>query len=697
VHIDPITGEVTREDSYDVLVLPYVTPQVIIDVKLEADAFIKRSCVDGKIYLNPRILTYDGLFSVTIIDCLNSTVKAQMLNQTLCSLVDDLWSNNIVAAYNALLSTIEDKYDWLKSMVQGCIHAYSTGGFKGLVVHLVQLAAEPRSITEDNGVLKWTSPSTMMPREYIAGMIAGLIGTVVSVVGLILSIVSRVASVALTVLGTLISGIANSFKYDSDNTCCLWQAVGDQLVIPACPVPITHEEIAMPEWYHEYYLNGQSVVIMYVPGAVILIGPGPDVANYFDNLIQGEEDLEIPDLRVEVHASLTMSCETRAFHDFITDTVYLERSGASQLYPCLYMDKLTLDYSNTVKRVYDLCVATAPSVPFLSANQNDEPYNLSSNDDKLLYAAVASNTFIFLMFMLLTNDSFSQAISAQDKTHADELRLDDDSLLAVSARDAYLYSESDAGYKTQWANYVTGAESLFSQVDDAYLINGFKGTPIKRSTTYVGTRTTFKVGRYFTEWFVNQGHSYGDPVSVSASMKYAFNVPVYNARTFWFWIVTAALTTAVVATVAVIATVKFKQFCTLKRERNHMLFDDAQEQYRNALKGDPDDNGNPTFDPSSEEGKAIIRQRGKAFRKQALKNNLWANVIGGSRYEVGSFWGEKDTSDGDSSIVSSAQDAFQSMFVDTPLANEAVTPVEEPSTSLDSIRYLITGYTPANT
>lgn len=121
---------------------------------------------------------------------------------------------------------------------------------------------------------------------------------------------------------------------------------------------------------------------------------------------------------------------------------------------------------------------------------------------------------------------------------------------------------------------------------------------------------------YNAAWITNTKAYAGNIETYSPNMQDAILLPDYDAVSFWRNLVISALVVTAVAVVTTVAALKVRKVILQKRALNQAKIAAAYDDLTK----------NPTKDNY------------EAYRKAVKKNNLWANFIGGSKFDLESYW-----------------------------------------------------------
>jgi hypothetical protein len=594
----------------------------------------------------------------------------------------------------ATRESIAEKSKVIRTFFGRLASHYAQGGLRGAIQYIICFAKGGNSLTDDEGLLTFTDNKSLLPREFIVGILAQVVQVVSIVVSMIVACFSRVLGAILSVAATVLWSVIGSAISTNSDTRSSFTVLEDYnaevAILPCAPLSMLQGEIDisfMPsifQWYLDMVSLGSPVVYANVPGGILYIGPG----GYSD------DGSSITTIRWEFHPS-TMPLDrwaTRLFFSAIVSVsdddgprlslTKLRKAGGSQYIANAWHDLLNYNSAR------DADVYNDPSTG-----------RLSQANDNLELGSVCFSTVVFLAWIAIQNDViYGKAAPKKDDEDYEFFigpYITDHNLEYIMHDAAAWFGGSTAVHVSSWNDLTKCAINICN--------NNYRGAFSFHDTD--GDGYEYKSSQFSSDvsWVIMKGNFYGEANILPSRTEYELQLPKFNSRTYWTWVAATAIATATIAAVTIVATVKFKLFAKRKRADNVARYNSVRDDYNNAVNGtktviDPEtgEQKQVPFDVNSEEGKAYINSKYKEYKRTARINNLWARIIGGTRYDITTFYGEAaDESEGVSS-VDSASTASQLEMNDLLYASQedSLSANDESQAYGPAIINLITGFDP---
>lgn len=569
--------------------------------------------VVGKGYVN-------SIWSIVKDNLESSALNSFILRLANCCLA----GYNVATEITTLVSEgIANKYKSITNFAKGVSSAYNRGGIYGVACYILTYVKELCESREDDGLMHFTDNKRFAPDIYLAGIISAIFGVVSVLVQFIVTVFSRILGVAIAILGTIASSIFKAITYDYDSTNSAMNT-SDKVTIPIAPYGLCQGTISIEDVWNEDILSlleqGENFVYCDIPGGFLILGPGAFT-----------DDGAISALRYEFHPSI-VDCGNAAsrFIKFLwlNDMVTFEFSGSMHLIPRLA--NLTIG-----QRLYCLDRIQTFWVEGLtdSTLSNQENEHLSNADDEKLRNFICQNMSLGLFFIGLQRG-----------------------ITGLSGDDFYLLYEYSGSSVTEPVDYYKAKVSSGAPSGKGFGV----WSPLLHTGEWgfdfdfneVGGRTYhiyFNNSATLPQWLeisnqcvslyenesslgdrvdyvINHNQYFGDLTCFNNDIVPAIYTPKYDKKTFWTILITTLVVTALV-TVAISVTVfKVKKAIIAKRAANQAKVAKAYDELTN--------------DPTNKE-------KYQAYYKAVKKNNLWANLIGGSKFDTESYWnGATNASEG---------------------------------------------------
>jgi hypothetical protein len=552
--------------------------------------------------------------------------ESSMLNDYIQRACDILLSGQQKAetVTSLVVEATQSKYKSVVRFGKGISASFSRGGIYGAACYIIAYVKELMSAEDNDGTFHFTDNSRYAPQVYLAGVISAVITTAGALLMMLGMIFGKIAGAALAIIGSIMTSVVKAFQYDYSSTNAAVNTAED-VIIPACPFAMykgsalvsafdLNDDIAA--------LLGQGETLLYaeIPGGFVLMGPGS-----FD------DSGKVTSINYECHPSVA---DGRAACELVANFAHLHVLSFTLQVPSESMWLITphIRHSGTEAGRSDANIIAsfwdrAVSNNTLANQSNDR---LSNNDDLKLRQILACNMFIMGLYIALIGGSDLMEVTGYNTIYVSASTGQGDHKIGHT-----LVRDNTLGHGC------TGLWSYFAYVGSANTYERFIVGDVTYDVYFNGHDA--QGDYYFDEdwsWIVSQMVEpfeiiydggvqaspayallnycmyYNELVVYPNSMTYAIYTPQYDKKSFWSVII-GTLVIATLVTVAVtIATVKVKRAIAAKRAVNEAKIAQAYD--------------NLQHDPSKENY--------DAYRKAVKKNNLWANVIGGSKFDLESYW-----------------------------------------------------------
>jgi hypothetical protein len=565
----------------------------------------------------------------------------------------------IRGGFDAVTTFIGSIDSWIRNAAASVQHvfkvlvkAFQQGGIVGMASAIVQLYSSPtNSIVSDDGLLQFTDNEKLMPKEYIAGIIAVVVTVVTGIAALIASIFNPVIGAIAAAVGTVFYGIIQSFTMDWNGTFCQAEINVSREIMDNFPVGLFQSEISfdtlgIPEEeiteLSEVFSGANYVT---VPGGILLIGASPAEQVFRFEFHPGIHHTRF-DLLFEaklIDYEILLPIDGGWMHGFLMK---------GRHYPVPTINILdTLDYLEIDSLLID-----------------GEGY-YKGKSDAYLSIAYSANIAAFLLFVHLAalhgDNIYEYKVPAsgyignmfagpwKDGRHVDLSVEFKDNLYAVFysplADDLLRRSHYYQAYYDYFAKFTGWDEAVQFAVDSTFAVDdefpsliprsfGFSLMHINSEDWDTGMRKDANGNYTILPELINSPYSSfhivmgdigaimthriwaGGVTDVTSNMLWAVKMPKWNRRTFIAWVALATLVTAVVVATTAIITVRVKRAIQTARAESTRKVESAWEKYTDA------------------ENPAEAQAAYQTYRKAVRTANLKAKFIGGTRYDISGYW-----------------------------------------------------------
>jgi hypothetical protein len=531
------------------------------------------------------------------------------------------------------------------------VKAFQQGGIVGMASAIVQLYSSPtNSVVSEDGLLQFTDNEKLMPKEYIAGIIAVVVTAVTGIAALIASIFNPIIGAVAAVVGTVFYGIIQSFTMDWNGTFCQAEINISREIMDNFPVGLFQSEISfdalgVPEEEIGDLLevfSGANYVT--VPGGILLIGASPAERVF----------------RFEFHPGIHHTRFDLLFESKLIDYEILLPIDGGWMHGFLMKGR---HYPVPTINILD----TLNYLEIDSLMIDGEGY-YKGKSDTYLSIAYSANIAAFLLFVRLAaihgNNLYEYKIPASGYigNMGGGHWKDGDSDLSVTFKDnlyAVFYSpladdllrrpQYYHAYYDYFTKFTGWDEAVQFAIDSTFAVNDAFPGLIPRSFGFSLMHISSEEwdtcmlkdvnGNYsIRPELINCPHSSfhiimedisaimthriwaGGVTDVTSNMLWAVKMPKWNRRTFITWIALATLVTAVVVVTAAVVTVSVKRAIRKARAESARKVESAWRKYIGA------------------ENPAEAQAAYKSYRKSVKMANLKAMFIGGTRYDAAGYW-----------------------------------------------------------
>lgn len=620
-------------------------------------------------------------------------VESTTMNEVICDSVDALQTNTI----SGYLETAQVKYDSKKTVrtfVQKLVNSYKVGGLRGFLLFIIRLIKAQGSIADKDGKMMFTDNAALIPKEFIVGIVGTIIGAVLTVVGTILTIVAPIIGIIVSGIGSLLWSVLGSVKSTYNDTFSRMEEflteTEELFALPYSPIALFRGSSAVSDslfkWYLDYYKTHQHCTYVQVPGGVLFVGPG----KFADNG-------ELTEARFEFHP-FTLPINSYGWIKFQAMFRDDEYTGKHRIHARIIDSRYI--YSAWSNILSDSSCYSTPS--------NTPDGHLSEANDKKTSSSVIACCGVFLYWLSMV-DHYSDGIDgtvydlipAGYSNSAEEI-LDSSHnfssasgsgwcIQALGALASLLTSPEDL---ESWAgSHLWNGSSSVNTLNWANLLKCADAISTGSGNKFIGSVVFYESGHYyvFDSYFERsdlrtikkycrqltdpEDYSIGStilwnigvPRPLPERPRYSIIPPTINRSTYWLWAALGIAITTAVTVGAVVGSIKYNKWRRTRQLTNAENANSARSQYANAIAGVKEVYNPEThqydyyeFDVNSEEGQAYINSALKNYKQVCLKNNLMANVVGGTRYDYSSFWGNKEeTAD---SVESPADNLKKALF-----------------------------------
>jgi hypothetical protein len=560
----------------------------------------------------------------------------------------------IRGGFDAVATFIGSIDSWIRNAAASVQHvfkvlvkAFQQGGIVGMASAIIQLYSSPtNSMLSEDGLLQFTDNEKLMPKEYLAGILATVVTVVTAIASIIASIFSPIVSAVIASVGYVVQGIIRSFTMDWNGTFCQAEVNISREIVDNFPVGLFQTEIS----YEDTGLSEEELIefsdlfsganYVTVPGGILLIGASPQERVF----------------RFEFHPGLHHTRFDLFFNDKLIDYEILLPGPNRPLFGFLMRGRY---YPVPYINIFD----TMKYYEVDSLIIDDEGY-YQGVSDTYLSIAYSANIAAFLLFIQL-------AALHGDNIHEYKVPSDgyigrmgpgnwkdgasDESVEFGDNIYAVFYSPLADDLMKMGGVYISYYDSFrkFSGWDDAVQfaidsrfdsVNDVKSFGFSRMnlTSDDFDQCSYKDadGYYWLDHpeLIDNPHSSfcvlpaniksiiqhkmwaGGVTDVTSNMLWAVKMPKWNRRTFITWIALATLVTAVVVVTAAVVTVSVKRAIRKARAESARKVESAWRKYIGA------------------ENPAEAQAAYKSYRKSVKMANLKAMFIGGTRYDAAGYW-----------------------------------------------------------
>lgn len=614
--------------------------------------------VAGRDYvrLNPvlyQLTEQDGALkpsqSIHLGQLLASMIKSASLNGEMIEAASALAAGRSIQYFSGISAKLADAKFGARTFLLNISKSYASGGLKGAIYYIFSIIKGTDSLTDEDGRLSFTDNAALRPVEYIVGMITQIVTTLAMMISTILSIFFKAFTAIAQAIGTIAWSVIGSFRYDLHSTYCSLTTDdsddGSVSILNACPFAIFRGELStVPAWYMDYFLDGYPVIYVDVVGGIILIGPGS-----FDDS-QGTQ-MTPTSVRWEFHPSSV------PFNQSAVVSPAIEWPGVSAPLGGIETSWIlsVIDYSGCVSDYEDALNHVSTSFA------NSDEGHLTELQDQQLFRNVCWYSAMFFTSLLYFDPEFQSAKQGRQHSLFCGFRRDRSrdliNFVCYYGSIMYYARPTTSAEPADWSELIRLCDEFNNKGAGTYTFSyrdmthtwpdNWDDVPVLSMNVLsnaVANNSFFTYSRFF-----------GTPRICPSSLKFAITMPKYNRKTF-FWYVAAAIgTTILVAATAAAISIKVSRYVKQKKAANLARFNSAQTKYQDAVNGNmhvvnPETGETELvpFEVSSAEGRAYINSCFTDYRRTARNNNVWATLIGGSRYDVSTFWGEAETGDRES-------------------------------------------------
>jgi hypothetical protein len=252
--------------------------------------------------------------------------------------------------------------------------------------------------------------------------------------------------------------------------------------------------------------------------------------------------------------------------------------------------------------------------------------------------------------------------------------------------------------RIDWKNFIEMANAITSTSDATpitsigYEENGYayqvSSISVTRSLPLLGPicSSLYEINDYDNPESKVWSWNIGQPLLLPDKPIYSFYPPSINSSTYWLWAALGIAVTTAVTVGAVVGAVKFNKWRKQKQLEHIANAEEKRQTATSAMRGVKQEWNEEThryedvpFDVSSEEGQQYVNSCMKDYKKTVLTNNISANLIGGTRYDYTSYYGDASETNDDAS--SSAKERLGNVLYGG--SNEDASQLDESNAQVD--------------
>lgn len=625
-------------------------------------------------------------------------VQSGTINGVICDSIEAMQHNTLSSYFDELTDSASDTKQGVKLLVQRLRSSYRTGGIRGFLLCLIRLIKGQASVRDENGIFVFADNNALVPKEFLVGIIGTVISAVASVVGLIASMIAPIAGAIISSIGSLAWSVIGSAKSTySDTKASALIPIDDYESISMVPYsPISLLQGVVPannqsmKWYREYYEVTNSCAMVSVPGGAMFVGPGEFAANG-----------TISKVKFEFHPFSNV-VNGYGWYDFWSSAWSHKFGSLTEVY------EFALNIASPDQICYKWRGIISDPEKYDTLN-NDADGTLSVEDDSALLASTMACTGVFIWWLTSVlhyntlkqrNDfanlkymgpAWTNSSTASNNHYNYSLESGNgigwcmwvlaalaDAVSSPAEVINFLKDKTSSTHDLDWKNFINCCKAINESNSNNICssIGYISGESTSTSTYYVYSNSlTFSknpvfLGRVMNEIYNIQDYNnpsskiyswnIGDPLLLPDKPIYAMRPPGINASTYWLWAVLGIAVTTAVTIGAVVGAVKFNKWRKTQQFKNTVKANNAREKATAAMNGqlmekDPETGEPLTFDVNSPEGQGYINSCMKDYKRTCRVNNIMAHLIGGTRYDYTSFYGDASEENSPSDVDSQSR------------------------------------------
>lgn len=637
---------------------------------------------EGTFRIAPVLFT-NKFTPIHLLDVVGQLVQTIDLNEAIISVsqlllahAQDLSLDLLNTAFNAIKGATRCVIDF-KNNVNS---AFMAGGFLSVAYYVLSFFRTTASLTAENGVLQFTDNSTLVPQQFIVGILETVFTTAQAIATAIISYFNVGIGMAFSALTSIARGIFQSIKYNSDNTrVAINTAAGVQA--PIAPWALVqgnfrYSTMTNKEWIIEA-LQLYPAVLLDVPGGHLIIG----VYDYTESGTINRIAYEFHPSLLDYRDKLTNSGFWTEIDAHITSTSTVSSPSAATW---LASRELAITLENIWFTGPDIFVDGQEEVRGTHDITNGANGTVSVDDDYLCRQIMTHNLSIFYYWaMYRFGDSLATPqrinISWNNTNFIDMVSY----LVSIpkyyyDVKTTSLSSYSDP--RILFAMTITGTWSI-------------QDWPTGVTTTFTGClldHATWTGFGNFVKFMATQGgQNPGTPgmslstgiatylnkqnlrtcyTPILGGIEYAVIPAKYESSNFWTYVIIATAAVVAFSVAAVVVKYKASKWISTQRAKRTARIESAWAEL--------------TAHPSD--------ANYMAYRKAVRSNNRIVKLFGGTKYSTESYWGTVDSGGSLLSSILTSESGNENTATGN-LLNRSISKQDTADDKLDKIISLITG------
>lgn len=612
-------------------------------------------------------------------DILSDVLTANTINSAICTLIDFLKKK--ITEINSLAIMLRDYLSSTRAVIvnfaKGALNSFINYGWYGLAQYIINYIKTPASVSYEDGALTFTDNNGYVPQQYIAGFLGNVVSGVVSAASAIVRTISPILSGVVGLVGRLITLPFDTVAYNLEQTKASFNpATG--FVLPAIPCALFQQTFYLNDfarskgyWVLKEVIDQGTIAYLNVPGGYLLFGSSGSGNETFN---------------VEFHPSYnTYDCYSQfGFSRFTPSTSLVGYTAKG----------VGMTYHPTARELYDARMSPKMAKDF-NYEFTSEGF-LTDESDKVMRAVIETNIGLFLYWLYVSSTEDTSMHGYTDYTEIwhwqsptqPPILHQDEPYYGIGVNSILEMISMCVIYST--GTILSSKPHTWNEIAQ-FCVNYSKVKTIGYSWMWVDDHQIQYVASDLRSILPGmQFFNYNDDWYYKSiddnTLSYEINMPKYDSKTFLRWVGTIVASSIILAGATIALTVAVKKWKFRKRAKNTAKVSNADAFYNKCM--DEYDESDPTDKPEyhTPEGRAAARQQ---YERAVFSNNLWANVIGGTKYSKAGYW---DATDSGGSVPSEIEDGtFFSNVLSTGDAtseNAAVNPATKASDDIYQKRIL---------